>query len=127
MATLNEIKEVAPDISDVNSEYWEVVASGKGMSDETLLNFNSGLPMTEDQIRAVQGQILRPDQDVDSELAAEQVEAVIRGVADWIHYVVALEGDLPDACLAHMVVERSLRDQFSNVVELGEERLAAVG
>jgi len=136
MATLDQIRGASPDISRVNAGYWEEAANGslfKGEADgtvtedEVLKNFNSGLPMSAEQVRAIRGQILRPDQHEHSELDDGQVDAIIRGVSSWAQeQVSAATGNLPAACKQGMEVEAYLRAKLLTVVSFPERASLAV-
>ena len=136
MTTLNEIRDISPDISEANPGYWDEVANGslfEGEADgtrteaEVLKNFNSGLPMSAEQVRAIRGQILRPDQHEHSELDDGQVDAIIRGVSSWAQeQVSAATGNLPAACKEGMEVEAYLRAKLLTVVSFPERASLAV-
>jgi len=136
MATLDQIRDISPDISCANPGFWEEVVNGtlfKGEADgtrteaEVLENFNFGLPMSPEQVRAIRGQILRPDQDEHSELDADQADAIIRGVSGWAQEQVSFAtGDLPAACEEGMKVESYLRKKLLKVVSFPEIAAVAV-
>ena len=136
MATLDQLRDISPDISEANPDYWDEVINGslfRGEADgtrteaEILKNFNFGLPMSSEQVRALRGQILRPGQDVYSELDAVQVDAIITSVSGWAQdQVLSSTGDLPAACKEGMEVEAELRERLLKIVSFPGTRAEVV-